>query len=142
VRMLAGRGSLPKLCTGTVVSNLSLITKFITTSLQVRYVDRGSDRASQMISKQPVVAKLPAEKVADEENGSSLRRARDVSLIGGGRERYALPGRLPIPFEASYTAAGDRHRKRFCCSRSRSHEEGIRSTHRRKSWKAAYYMRP
>jgi hypothetical protein len=111
--MSAGNGSSLKLCARNIVSNQSLVLKFTTPSLQIRYVDRGSDRASQMVSKQPIVAKLPAEEVADEQDGSRLRRARDVSLIGGGWEGYALASRLPVPFEASDTAAGDRHRKRF-----------------------------
>jgi hypothetical protein len=76
-----------------------------------------------MISKQPIVAKLPAEEVADEKDGRSLRRSRDVSLIGGGWERYALASRLPIPFEACDTAAGDRHRKRLQYPRRRWQEE-------------------
>jgi hypothetical protein len=91
-----------------------------------------------MVSKQPVVAKLPAEEVADEEDCGCLRRACNVSLIGGGWERYALARRLSIPFKTSDTAAGDRHCKQLRSSKGNRHEEvSVRGL---ESWKAAYHQ--
>ena len=66
-----------------------------------------------MVSKQPVVAKLPAKQVADEQDCSFRGEACHVSLIGSRREWYGMAGRLAIPFEPGSAAFGDRHRE--CC---------------------------
>ena len=64
-----------------------------------------------MLGKQPVVAKLPAEEVANEEDRGGSGGACHVSLVGGGRERYSVASRLAVPFKPGDAAFGDRHRK-------------------------------
>jgi hypothetical protein len=50
-------------------------------SLQVWHVDCGSNCLCQMVGKQSVVAKLPAEEIADEQDSCGRGRACHVSLV-------------------------------------------------------------
>ena len=64
-----------------------------------------------MVGKQPIVAKLPAEEVAYEEDRDRRRGAGHVSLVGSRRERYSMAGRLAVPLEPGDATFGDRHCK-------------------------------
>ena len=80
-------------------------------SLQVWHINCGSDCLCQMVGKQPVVAKLPAEEVAYKQDRDRRRGACHVSLVGGGWKRFGVTSRFAVPLEPGDTAVRDRHRK-------------------------------